>query len=98
MTLDVLYTARDVSVILLALEFMVLAAVPLVILYFINRGLRHVVREARPFLHQVVGYAGQGLQAIEKGLNAIASPFIWVHVQYAALTGFWRRWRWGQRQ
>lgn len=98
MTLDILYTARDVSVILLALEFMVLAAVPLVILYFITRGLRHVVREARPFLRQVVGYADQGLHAIEKGLSAIARPFVWLHVQHAALTGFWRRWRWAQRQ
>ena len=98
MILDVLHTARDVSVILLALEFLVLGAVPLVILYFITRGLRHVVRETRPFLRQVVGYAHQGLQAIDTWLNAIARPFVWLHVQYAALTGSWRRWRWEQRQ
>jgi hypothetical protein len=98
MTLDVLHTARDVSVILLAIEFMVLAAVPLVILYFITRGLRHVVRKARPFLRQVAGYGYQGFEAIDKGLNAIVRPFVWLHVQYAALTGFWRRWRWAQRQ
>jgi hypothetical protein len=97
MTLDVLHTARDISVILLALEFMVLAAVPLIILYFITRGLRHAVRRARPFLRQVVGYGYQGLYAINRALYTIAKPFIWLHVQYAAVTGFWRRWRWEQR-
>jgi hypothetical protein len=97
MVFDILATARDLSVILLAIEFLVLGAVPLIALYFITRWLRDVVRKARPFLRQVVGYALQGLDAINKGLILVAKPFIWLHMAYAALTGFWRRWRWGQR-
>lgn len=93
MVVEILATARDWSVILLVLEFLVLGAVPLVILYLITKGLRSVLRQARPFLHNLVAHVQQGLGYVEFALGTIARPFIWLHTRFSALSAFWRRLR-----
>ena len=95
MAFEILATARNWSVILLALEFLVLGAVPLIILYVITRWLRGVVRQTRPFLQQVAGYVYQGLAAIDGAMTKVAAPFLWLHMRHAMVMGFWKRWERG---
>ncbi|MBC7236300.1 MAG: hypothetical protein H5T69_10695 [Chloroflexi bacterium] len=91
MSLETLAIARNASVILLALECLVLGALPLAILYIATRFLRRLLREARPFLSKATESVHRLLGHVDSGLSMVARPFIWLNARHAAWSAFWQR-------
>ena len=77
MFFEIARIARDWGVILLAVEGVLLAIVPLVVLYRLNRGLRQFLPKVRPALRQaqqwLIGFKG----GVEQVMASITAPFIW---------------------
>ena len=91
MFLETLSVARDASVVLLVIEALVLGAIPLVVLLYVTRGLRRVLAGARPFLARIRAGALRVFDGIDIALRTLAGPFVWLHMRYAALAGFFQR-------
>jgi len=83
MFLDALATARDWSVILLAIELLILGAIPLVALYYITRGLRQMVGAVGPLFRNVRLRIEGFFQVIDRFLRSVAAPFVWAHGSWA---------------
>lgn len=76
MPFQALATARDWALILLALEMMVLAAVPLAILYFVTKGLRGFLPKVRPALRRAADWLRAFHLTVERIMAAVRAPFI----------------------
>ena len=78
MVLTYLTTARDIGLILLAAEFILLGAVPLLALFYANRALR----SAFPSIARGLRAAHGHLQRFNKGVGRVTrqmqAPFLWV--------------------
>ncbi len=70
--------ARDVSVILLVLEAMILLAVPLFVLLKITQGLRKLKPHVTPFFRKVQGYLTTANRWVQVGSSTVAKPFVWL--------------------
>lgn len=70
--------ARDISIILLVLEAMVLFAVPLFILLKITQGLRKLKPSIKPFFQKVRDYFVLANRWSNTVSYWIAKPFVWV--------------------
>lgn len=79
MWLEVLPIARDVAVVLIVLQTMVLYAIPLLILYALVKGLKQLtpqVREGFGFVRRAVGKV---VEIILHVIDAVRAPFVWYH-------------------
>jgi hypothetical protein len=80
----------DISAVLLILEFMLLAAIPLAVLYFANRGMRWLNRHLRPGLRQVQAMSNRVRDTVEQRSKSIGRPFVAVSVFSAQVQGLFR--------
>ena len=88
--MDVISTLADISAVLVILEFMVLAAVPLIVLYFANRGMRWLNEHLRPWLRQVQAAIDKVRGTVERGSRSVAKPFVAASVYSAQVQGLFR--------
>jgi len=91
MTPNSLAPWRDASLILLALEAFILGLLPLAILYLANRGMRWLLRRARPVFAVVRGKADTVEQFVALAMNRAAAPFVTWHSSCAGVRGGLRR-------
>ena len=77
MFLNALPIARDIAVVFLVLQWLVIAALPLFILIKITGGMRRFLPKVRPALRQVHEYECRVLAGVERWLGHIRAPFVW---------------------
>jgi hypothetical protein len=80
----------DISAVLVIIEFMVLAAVPLAVLYLAGRGMHWLNTHLRIGLRQVQTGVNKVRDAVERGSRSVAKPFVAVSVYSAQVQGFFR--------
>ena len=80
----------DISAVLVILEFMLLAAVPLAVLYFATRGMRWLNAHLRPWLQQVQAGVNEVRDTVERGSRLVAKPFVTISVYSAQVQGLFR--------
>jgi hypothetical protein len=80
----------DISAVLVILEFMLLAAIPLVVLYFANRGMGWLNTRLRPRLRQVLAGVNKARHVAQRGSHLVAKPFVGVSVSAAQVRGLFR--------
>jgi len=71
--------ARDIALIFLSIEALVMALVPLVVLAGLAYGVYWVRGKVTAGLHIAQQYARQGYTAVENASLAVAKPFIVLH-------------------
>ncbi|MEA3345412.1 MAG: hypothetical protein U9Q78_04095 [Chloroflexota bacterium] len=76
---------HNVSLVLLVVEAFLLALIPLVVLYFVNRGLRQFRSSLRPFSLQVRMRAQQVEQVTAQVGELIVAPIIAIYALGARL-------------
>lgn len=72
-------TARDIALIFLSLEALVIALVPLAILSGLAYGVYKLAQLARTYLQLAQVYAQKAYDYVEQASTAVAEPFIRVH-------------------
>ncbi len=72
-------TARDIALIFLSLEALVVALVPLVILSGLAYGVYRLHRLAKTYLQKAQGYAQQAHDYVERTSQTVARPVIRAH-------------------
>jgi len=80
----------DISAVLVVLEFMVLAAIPLAVLYFANKGMRWLNEHLRLWLRQVQAGVNKLRDAINQSSQSVVKPFVTASVYAAQAGGFFR--------
>lgn len=80
----------DISLILVVVEFMLLAAIPLGVLYFVVRGMHWLNAHVRPWLRRVRAGVNKVRDAVERGSRAAAKPFIVASAYVAQAQGLAR--------
>lgn len=80
----------DISAVLVILEFMLLAAVPLAALYFAVRGMRWLNEHLRPWLQQVQAIVNKVRDTVIRGSQSVVKPFVAASVYAAQAQGFFR--------
>jgi len=80
----------DISAVLVILEFMVLAVVPLAVLYFACRGVRWLNTHLRVWLRQVQTGVNKVRGTVKRGAGLVAKPFVTGSVFFARLQGLCR--------
>lgn len=88
--MDVISVLADMSLVLVALEFMLLAAIPLAVLYLAVRGMRWLNGHLRPWLQQVQAGVNKVRDAVTRVSQAIVKPFIIISVYTAQAEGLVR--------
>ena len=88
--MDTISVLADISAVLVILEFMLLAAVPLVALYFAVRGMRWLNTRLRPWLRQVLAEINKVRDLIEQGSRLVTKPFVAISVYSAQVQGLFR--------
>ena len=88
-------TARDIALIFLSLQAMVIALVPLAIFGALAYGAYKLVGLSRKYLRKGQVFAQQAHYAVERASRAVAEPFIKAHAAWEAadaiLQGLQRR-------
>jgi hypothetical protein len=87
---DVISVLADMSLVLVVLEFMLLAAVPLAVLYLAVRGMHWLNGHLRPWLQQVQAGVNKVRDAVTRVLQALVKPFIIISVYTAQAEGLVR--------
>jgi len=85
MVWDILGKSRDGALILLALEGLVLGALPLLVLYYLTRGLRKLLPQVVPALRRAQEGMRRAQAVIERIMAALRAPFLWGHSTIAGL-------------
>jgi hypothetical protein len=80
----------DISAVLVILEFMLLAAIPLIVLYFAHRGMRWLNTHLRTGLRQAQAMSNKARDAVQRGSKSLARPFVAVSVYSAQVQGLFR--------
>ncbi len=80
----------DISAVLVILEFMLLAAAPLIVLYFVNRGMHWLNTRLRPLLQQVQAGINKFGNTVERMSRCVVKPFVRVSVCVAQVQGLVR--------
>jgi hypothetical protein len=80
----------DISAVLVILEFMLLAAIPLAVLFLAVRGMRWLNTNLRPWLQQVQAGVNKVRDAVRRGSRAVSRPFVTCAVYSAQLRGLFR--------
>ena len=91
MLFDVIATARDWALILLALEAIVLALVILLVLRQTTRGLRRLVPRAALLLSRADRGLARFRDLVERAMKAIARPLVWVVSTFAGVSAGLKR-------
>ncbi len=78
MSLETLTIARDCAVILLALEVMVLLAVPLFVLLKVTQGLGRLMPKIRPAMRKAYQVELRVTGIVDRGMVGIRAPFVWL--------------------
>ncbi len=82
-------TLRDVAVILLALESLLVMIVPLVLTYLAGRGVSWLRHKLPPLFDRLRHYAGLLQNLVERLSGSATKPLISAHAK-AAQVGVWR--------
>ena len=89
---DIVATARDWAIILLALEAIILCAVPLFVLWYVTRAIGSFLPRVRPGLQHFQAQAIGISEKIEQASEAVRAPFVWIEATQARVQGFRRAW------
>ncbi len=81
--MDAVSVLADISLVLVVVEFMLLAAIPFVALYCANMGMRWLNARLRPGLRRVRAGINKAQGAVEQSSQAVVKPFV-VAAVYAA--------------
>ncbi len=84
-------TARDIALIFLSLEALVIALVPLVIFSGLAYGVYRLHRLAKTYLQKAQGYAQQAQDTVERASQAVARPMIRAHAAGSQATAMVRK-------
>jgi len=87
---DTISVLADMSLVLVAIEFLLLTAVPLVILYFINRGIRWLNAHLKLWLRQVQAGSDKVQSVVTQGAQSVLKPFVALSIYLARLRGLVR--------
>ena len=79
-------TARDIALIFLSLEALVIALVPLAIISGLAYGVYKLAQLAREYLRLAQVYVQKAHDYVERASSAVAEPFIRVHAAARAVT------------
>ena len=88
--MGVISVLADISAVLVILEFMLLAAIPLIVLYFAHRGMRWLNVHLRPGLRQVQTMSNKVRDTVKRGSKSLARPFVAASVYSAQVQGLFR--------
>ena len=96
-----LAVARNVSLVILALEAIVLAVAPCVLLYFVTRWLAGFLPQVSPFIRSIVERVKKIQSAVTRIMLAISRPFVLLRslgtglqtIVSLVLDGRWGAWR-----
>ncbi len=83
--------ARDIALVFLSLEALVIALIPLALLSGLAYGVYRLQRIARVYLRKAQVYAQQAHDAVERASQAAARPFMQVHAASARATTIARK-------
>lgn len=79
-------TARDIALIFLSLEALVIALVPLAIFAGLAYGVYKLTQITRTYLQLAQSYAQKAYDVVERASIAVAEPFIRVHAASKGVT------------
>jgi len=74
-------TARDIALIFLSLEALVISLIPLLLLSALAYGVYRLQKLAKQYLKLAQVYAQQAYTYVERASRAVVSPLIRVHTQ-----------------
>lgn len=72
-------TARDIALVFLSLEALVIALFPLALLSALAYGVYRLIPLTRKYLRAALSYAEQAREAVERFSKAVAQPLIWLY-------------------
>lgn len=72
-------TARDIALIFLSMEALVIALIPLALLSALAYGVYRLILAVRKYLRLALSYAEQLREAVERFSEAVARPLIWLY-------------------
>ncbi len=72
-------TARDIALVFLSLEALIIALIPLALLSALAYGIYRLIPLVRKYLRLAFSYAEQVREAVERFSEAVAQPLIWVY-------------------
>jgi hypothetical protein len=72
-------TARDIALIFLSMEALVIALIPLALLSALAYGVYRLIPAVRKYLRLALSYAEQLREAVERFSEAVARPLIWLY-------------------
>lgn len=81
---------RDIALVILAIQGILVCAVPLVVLYFTVKGMRILRTKIRHFAPRVRRVFRQVANGAERASRAFARPVNEINVREARLCGLWR--------
>ena len=82
---DILAKSRDGALILLAVEGLLLGAVPLVALYYMTKGLRRFLPQVAPAFRRTHEELLRIQALVERLMAGLRAPFLWCHGVIAGL-------------
>lgn len=88
--MGVISVLADMSAVLVILEFMLLAAIPLAVLFLAVRGMRWLNTNLRLWLQQAQAGVNKIRDAVKRGAQAVAKPFVAFAVYSARVQGLFR--------
>lgn len=86
--MGIISVLADISAVLVILEFMLLAAIPLAVLYLAVRGMQWLNEHLRLVLRQVQAGVNRVRDAVNQGAQSVARPFVAASVYAAQVQGF----------
>ncbi len=95
MFFEVVATARDVALILLALEGIILLALPLYLMWVITRWFGGILPKVKSGLRDLHATQIRIFARFESIMAKIRAPFVWIQVNQAKVRGFQRAWKRG---
>ncbi len=93
--MEILDTARDLALILLALEGIILLAVPLYLLWVVVRWAKGFLPKVRSGLRDLHATLIRIVAGIDNVMEKIRAPFVWIETNQARVRGFRRAWKRG---
>mgnify|MGYP006309621459 CR=1 FL=1 len=79
-------TARDIALIFLSLEALVMALIPLVLIGGLAYGVYRLHRLTKVYLQKAQVYAQRAHDFVEEASHKIAAPFIEVHAAFSMIS------------
>jgi len=83
--------SRDISIILLVLEWLIIGAIPLFVLLKITQGLRRLLPQTRPFLQLAHERLRMVLGYVERAVLVLRKPFDWLESVQMRISRFLSR-------